>query len=508
MRALQVVGIAGIGVPERSPAGETSRQLGLCAFLGWLIEPRSPKPLRQIRRGNEAIGRIVGVAIATSVAELSRQRRRRVAQVQRHRERAMGEGRRRRALDAEIGGVALGRAGQEGHGLRQRDAAFRQADALDGEKGRGGETERRWFGVADVLGGEDDEPPGHEERVVAGLEQARQVVERGVRIAGAQALDQCGDDVVVLLAVAIVEQHAAPRGLLHRLRRQRLGASRMERGGRLQQTQRAARVAVRHGDDGTQGVGREAHARASETPLRVLGRPRHEGAQGVFAERPQREDATAREQGAVHLEGRILRRGSDQREPSRLDVGQQRVLLGAIEAVDLVQEEDGSSSRGRLVPGALRHLADVLHAYGDGRKGQEARRRRRPGGHEQTCDRGLAAARRPPEHERRELLRLGQGAQRRARRQQVLLAQHLGERPWAHARGQRGRRLGARRGGGLEGLGACRRGRPEEVERLAAGHAVRLAPHVPPRAQRAPGRSARARTAHATVGVATPRRRT
>ena len=68
---------------------------------------------------------------------------------------------------------------------------------LDGER----HLERARIGVADVLGREDHHAPRDEQRVLAGLEHAHQVVERRVGIAAAHALDERGDDVVVLLAL-------------------------------------------------------------------------------------------------------------------------------------------------------------------------------------------------------------------------------------------------------------------------------------------------------------------
>ena len=57
-----------------------------------------------------------------------------------------------------------------------------------------------------------------EEGVLAGLEHAREVVERGVRVAGAHALDQRRDHVVVLFAIPVVNEQASPGRLGDRLR--------------------------------------------------------------------------------------------------------------------------------------------------------------------------------------------------------------------------------------------------------------------------------------------------
>ena len=49
------------------------------------------------------------------------------------------------------------------------------------------------------------------DRVLAGLEHPREVVDRCVRVTGPEALDQRGDHVEVILAIPIVEQHALAR---------------------------------------------------------------------------------------------------------------------------------------------------------------------------------------------------------------------------------------------------------------------------------------------------------
>jgi hypothetical protein len=58
------------------------------------------------------------------------------------------------------------------------------------------------------------------------------------------------------------------------------------------------------------------------------------------AEPLERVDPAAREQRRVDLEGRVLGGGADQHDGALLDVGQERVLLGLVEAVDLVHEQD------------------------------------------------------------------------------------------------------------------------------------------------------------------------
>ncbi len=60
---------------------------------------------------------------------------------------------------------------------------------------------------------------------------------------------------------------------------------------------------------------------------------------GLGAERREDHHAGPREQGGVQLETRVLGGGADQRDRAVLHDGQEAVLLGAVEAVDLVDEE-------------------------------------------------------------------------------------------------------------------------------------------------------------------------
>ena len=127
-----------------------------------------------------------------------------------------------------------------------------------------------------------------------------------------------------------------------------------------------------------------------QEPQELLGPQRLEGV-----------DLAAREQGTDDLEAGILRRGADERHQPLLDGTQQRVLLALAEAVDLIDEEDGTDAateESRLLPcDALQHLTYLLDARVHGAEAVEA-------GVEAAGDdlrqRRLAHAWRPPEDER------------------------------------------------------------------------------------------------------------
>src|SRR5262249_12120037 len=84
-------------------------------------------------------------------------------------------------------------------------------------------------------------------------------------------------------------------------------------------------------------------------------------------------DAGARESRGAAFEGGASSGGTDKGDGAALDVGENSILLGLVEAVDLIYEEDGAP------PGHAQELAGILHdateisdACGDSAKGDEA----------------------------------------------------------------------------------------------------------------------------------------
>jgi len=160
----------------------------------------------------------------------------------------------------------------------------------------------------------------------------------------------------------------------------------------------------------------------------------------VCGERLEHEHAAARQQRAGELEARVLRGRADQGDDPVLDPREEGVLLGSVEAVDLVTEED------RAPPFVLEplfrrldDLADPRHAFGDGGKrlevavgvvGDDARQR------------GLAGPRRAPEDARGHVAAADQLAERLAGAEQLLLAEELVQVPRTHAGRERLGRAG------------------------------------------------------------------
>ena len=321
------------------------------------------------------VRRVVGVLIAPSVAEVLHEAGRRVADVERHRlggalaDVLLGLAERR------VDRVRLRRHREVERGLGEGQLAFGRAEEVVGVLGGQRERERGGVGVADVLGGEAHQSAGEVERVLARLEHAGEPVESGVGVGVAERLVERRDQVVVLLAALVVEERALLGRLADRGLRDDAPAARVRRrqhDRELEDVERRARVAVGEARDEPERLVADGRPEAGEAALAVGEGAAQERQQLGLAEGVQHVDPAAREERRVDLEGGVFGRGADQDDRAHLDVGQERVLLGAVEAVDLVDEED----RAGTPPGPRRlrvgqDRADLLDAREDGGEGDE-----------------------------------------------------------------------------------------------------------------------------------------
>ena len=167
------------------------------------------------------------------------------------------------------------------------------------------------------------------------------------------------------------------------------------------------------------------------------------------AQRFEQKHLRAADQRPVDREERIFRRRAEQPDGAALHVGQQGVLLRAVEAVNLVDEQDGPRRwvETLAVLGGGDHPADVRDGALDAVEPLELRL---GDVRDDLREAGLARARRAVEQRGIQPVRLDGAAQEFARREQMLLPGVLVERARAHPRGQR--RAGVH-GGGLRGFG-------------------------------------------------------
>jgi len=115
-------------------------------------------------------------------------------------------------------------------------------------------------------------------------------------------------------------------------------------------------------------------------------------------------------------------------------VGQHRVLLTLVEAMDLVDEEHGPSPCSQTFAGSLDHLAQVGNAGAGCAHRFEARI---ACARDECGERSLAAPRRTPEDQRRHLAGIDCPAQDGAGADGPMLADELVECPRPHPRRQR-----------------------------------------------------------------------
>ena len=193
-------------------------------------------------------------------------------------------------------------------------------------------------------------------------------------------------------------------------------------------------------------------AEAAEAAFVVGERAVEEGDDLVFGEGVEGVDAAAGEERGVDFEGGVLGGGADEADGAALDVGEEGVLLGLVEAMDLVDEEDGAGAEAGGLFGVDHDLLDLLDAGEDGGELDEGGLGERG---DDLGEGGLADAGWAPEDHGGGVVVFDGEAEGLAGAEEVLLAGVLVEGAGAHALGERGLR-----GGGWRGWrwARCRRG--------------------------------------------------
>ena len=256
-------------------------------------------------------------------------------------------GRAHRGAEGFVGGVGFRRGGDIEHGLRDRELAFGRAQEIVGVLGGIGDHQRLRIGEADVLDGHAHHPPRHEQRVLAGIEHAREIIQRRVGIGAAHRLMQRRDQVVVAVGRLVVDRRAALQDVLQLHGIEDLAAA-CGAPDLLGQSQRGAAVAIGHPHQHGARLGIERQRLA----FGLLGM-NEQFFDRVRVERMKHQHPRARQQRGVELEGWIFGGGPDQYDRAVLHHGQKRVLLRAIEAMHLVDEQQRALAR--LAAGARAH---------------------------------------------------------------------------------------------------------------------------------------------------------
>jgi hypothetical protein len=200
----------------------------------------------------------------------------------------------------------------------------------------------------------------------------------------------------------------------------------------LGQGDHGAAVAIGHGDErGTGVVGQRQLA------LFMGFGAGEERLQALLVKALEGEHARPRQKRRVELEGWILGRRADENDGAVLHVGQEGILLRAVEAVDLVDEEQRALAEFAARARGLEHLAEVLDA---GIEGGELLEMMVGDLGEEPRHGGLAGPGRSPEDHRAEPPGLDHAAQHALLAEEVILPHDLVERRRAQPIGKRPRR--------------------------------------------------------------------
>ena len=360
----------------------------------------------------------MGVAVFIAIAELLHQLGRRVAQVQRHLLRALLGSVTHSCLECGVHRIALRRTGQIDDGLGHGKLAFRTAQALLHVPGIEAQGQGARIGVADILTGHAHHTAGDVQRVAAAIEHARVPVQRAVRAGTAHRLVQRGNLVVEGFAALVETTAAVAQQVLQQLHPD-FATVLGQVCSVLEKIEQTTAVTIGSSQKNLKGLVRQAEmaiAQAFRVGKCAIDQLAHRG----LVEALEHIDASTRQQRIVQFERGILGGSTDEDQRAVFHVGQERVLLALVEAMHLVDEENGATAvLSRVLLGHFDGLANLLDAGEHGGNGLEMRigdlgQQARQG--------GLAYARRPPEDHRVQGALLQRLAQRLARRQHMLLA--------------------------------------------------------------------------------------
>ncbi len=363
------------------------------------------------------------------------------------------------------GGIAFGGGRHVDRGVGEGEFAFGEADEIAGLVGGDGEREGEGIGEADVFGGEDDEAAGEETGVFSAGEHFCQPIEGGVGVGAAHAFDEGGNGVVVFVFVGVVADLAFG-GESAEVVGGDFGVFREAGNDDFEGVEGAAEIAVAEAGEIGEDFGSGGGAGFSETAFGV-GEGAGEGGGDFFeGERFEAEEVAAADERGDDVEAGVVGGGADEADVAFFDVGEEEVLLGFVEAVDFVDEEDGFEVGAGA--GGLEDLAE----FGDvGLDGVDADEMGVGFAGDDFGETGFAAAGRTVKKEAAEFSGLDQFSEQAAVVEEVALADDFVEALRTHPGGERpvgggGRRFGARGrriGGGVAG---------EEIE-LVAGAQLR-----------------------------------
>jgi hypothetical protein len=282
------------------------------------------------------------------------------------------------------------------------------------------------IGIPHVLAGDANHPSGGVERILSRLQQPGEPIERGVGIGVPQTLLQRGDEIEVLFSRLVVNERLPLDGFQDRLPADATDSVRPGGGhlkGQIERIQDASGIPRRPCHELGQRI--LAERRLSSQTSGVRYRAANNLLQSLLSQGPQDVDLQAREQSGIDGEGRILGGRADEEDRTRLDERKKRILLGPVEAMKLVDENESPLPRGPAEPLRGGHdFPNLLDAGEDRRKADE----RPPCGlAQEPGERRLPRAGGTPEDEGMKLAFLPCEPERPAFAEEIVLAENMGD---------------------------------------------------------------------------------
>ncbi len=317
------------------------------------------------------------------------------------------------AVEGLVRGVGFGSSGKIDGGLPQGEVAFRNSQEVDRLLGGNSLLESPRIGQPDIFDGHANQPARDIHAILAGFEHPAEPVKGCIYIARPYGFMQRRNDVVMLLPGLVVEQHLPLDRILDGFGGELaiFGSC----GCKLQDVVCGTGIAVGIDRDLAKQIFRRLH---SDNRQRTAQQP-HDL---FLGERLEHVDLGPRKQRRDYFEGWIFGRGADQDDVAALNVRKERILLGLVEAMDLVDENKGAATQPAVALGIGHHSLDLLYAAEHGAKRDEIAMGETRDDSRQS---GFADARRSPENDGTELIALDLLAQRFARREDMLLACEL-----------------------------------------------------------------------------------
>ena len=343
----------------------------------------------------------------------------------------------KRGVDSRLGRIAFRRKGDIDGGLGQVDSALGVPDDLGRlERGFSNEKSLR-IGVANIFGGMNHHAARDVLRILPTVDHAGKPIERRVGIAAAHGLDERGNDVVVHVLVLVVGERPMRGRLAHDIggdEGRLVGRARFHHlRGEFERGEGRASIAA-----GKQHDGRKRVVRKRETPAQppiVDKRVVHKLRDLVVGKGMKLHHARPADERRVHFEEGVFRRCADEDEDAVLDRVEQRVLLAAVETMDLVDEQDGSQTlHGQALFSCVDFPAQIGNSAADGRHLHE--RRLRVLG-DDVGKRGFPRSSGAVEDDRAERVPLDGGAQPTSLAHGFGLPHHFVKHAGAHAHGER-----------------------------------------------------------------------